>query len=462
MTSLRCWALGMSMRQKRRTAAVLAAIAATGLGNAAAAAATAAAQPVAWGTTRSAPAGTLGELFGVAAASSADVLAVGGFNPGQPPTALPTLPYAEHWTGSAWRVTSVPLGQVYPQGQTAQLNGVSEIAAGNGWAVGTVSDPSSFASQTLAYHWDGTAWTRSPTPDPAGAQLTNELNAVAARAASDVWAVGGDGNNPEASLVLHWNGSTWKQVSVPDIGRLDAVAVAPGDIWVAGADHVEQFNGTTWTKLPVPPVPPTDFPFITGLAHTSAGLWAVGRLEFGCGEGSTCTSSYAALWNGTTWTEAPAGSGNGLGGVVAAGSKVLAVSGPDVLRLSLAGATSQVTPAPGERTVVAIAADPAGNLWAVGSTIVGQQTQPAIINAPGIGQGGIIVTTGASGATVTWVGPVKGAGSADLSGHFAVGGLPAGGYSVVASLPGCQPGTATAKVTAGVATAVTADISCPP
>ena len=79
-----------------------------------------------------------------------------------------------------------------------------------------------------------------------------------------------------------------------------------------------------------------------------------------------------------------------------------------------------------------------------------------------IGQGGIIVTTGASGATVTWTGPVNGSGGTDPSGRFAVGGLPAGSYTVTASLPGCQPGIATAKVTAGFATAVNAPITCPP
>ena len=59
--------------------------------------------------------------------------------------------------------------------QAAQLNGVTDVAPGDGWAVGTVSDPSSLASQTLAYHWDGTAWTRSPTPDPAGPSQGNQL-----------------------------------------------------------------------------------------------------------------------------------------------------------------------------------------------------------------------------------------------------------------------------------------------
>lgn len=446
--------LGMKARRAGRAVAVLAAVCGAGLGTTWAAAA---AQPVAWGTTVSAPAGARGQPFGVAAASSSDVLAVGGFNPGQPPTALLTKPYAEHWNGSGWSATRVPLGTVYLSGQAAQLNGVTEVAPGDGWAVGTVSDPASLSSRTLAYHWDGTAWTRSPTPNPAGPALTNQLGAVAARSAADVWAVGGD-NYPAVSLVLHWNGTAWRRVSVPDIGSLDAVAVAPGRVWAAGGDNVDQFDGTTWTKLPAAS-PAME---ITGLADTAAGLWAVGYAEFTCGEGQVCTASAAALWNGTAWTQVPAGGGTGLSGVVAAGSQVLAASGAGVVALSPAGATAQVTPAINPLQLTAIAADPAGNPWAAGWTATATTVKPAIINAPGIGQGGITATTGAAGATVTWAGPVTGAGGTDQSGRFAVGGLPDGSYTVIASLPGCQPGVATATVTAGKATAVNAHITCPP
>jgi len=443
----------MKARRVERAVAVLAAVCGAGLGNTWAAAAP---QPVAWGTTVSAPAGARGQLLGVAAASSSDVLAVGGFNPGQPPTALLTKPYAERWNGTGWSATRVPLGTVYPSGQAAQLNGVTEVAPGDGWAVGTVSDPASFASKTLAYHWDGTAWTRRPTPNPAGPSQANELNAVAARSAADVWAAGGD-NYETVSLVLHWNGTAWRQVSVPDIGSLDAVTVAPGRVWVAGGDQVDQFDGTTWIKLPAP----QSGLIITGLADNAAGLWAVGYVEFTCGEGQVCTSSAAALWNGTTWTAVPAGGGTALSGVVAAGSQVLAAAGPRVVQLSLTGATAQITPAINPQ-LTAIAADPAGNPWAAGWTATSKKIQPAIINAPGIGQGGITVTTGAAGATVTWVGPVTGAGGTDEGGRFAVGGLPDGSYTVTASLPGCQPGVATAAVTAGKATAVSAPITCPP
>jgi hypothetical protein len=274
--------------------------------------------------------------------------------------------------------------------------------------------------------------------------------------------VGSDGY-PAVSLALHWNGRSWRQVALPSIGALDAVATAPGRVWVGGGDQVEQFDGAAWTRLPPLPVSGQDSALITGLAHTSAGLWAVGTLDYSCGEGGTCTSSYAALWNGTAWTMTPAGGGTGLSAVTVSRSQALATAfNGAVFALTRTGASAQVTPAQDGLQLTAIAADPAGNRWAVGAMAHHGTTGPAIINAPGIGQGGIIVTTGASGATVTWAGPVTGSGGTDVSGRFAVGGLPDGSYTVTASLAGCQPGTAPAEVTAGRATAVTAHITCPP
>ena len=441
---------------KRAWRATLVAGVVCSAGLAASAAAAASATP-AWGTTTSAPAGTLADLFGVAASSSSDVVAVGGYNPGEFPTALLTRPYAEHWNGSRWAATTVPLASVY-SGQAAQLNGVAEVAAGDGWAVGTVSDPSSLASKTLAYHWNGSTWQRVPAPNPAGPSQGNELAAVAARASNDVWAAGGDGGYPEASLVLHWNGSAWARVRVPSIGALDAVTVASASVWVAGGNKVERLNGSAWTSLPALP----GAVFIAGLAHTAAGLWVVGDESFSCGEGGSCTSSYAALWNGSTWATVPAGGGTQLSGVVAAGSAVLATGGTGVWQLSSTAATPQVIPTQNPLQLTAIGADPAGHPWAVGSAYVQGRTAPAIINAPGIGQGGILVDSGAANATVTWTGPASGTGTTAVDGTFATGGLPDGTYTVITGLSGCQPGVATATVTAGQVTPVTANVVCPP
>jgi hypothetical protein len=444
----------MRLKQAGRVATVAGVVCAAGLAGAGVAAAS---PTVAWGTTTSAPAGTRAQLFGVAAASASDVLAVGGYNPGESPTAVLTRPYAEHWNGSGWTATSVPLKLVYSS-QNAQLNGVTEIASNDGWAVGSVSDLSSLASQTLAFHWNGTAWLRFPTPNPAGSSQGNQLNAVAARASNDIWAAGGDGGYPEASLVEHWNGTAWTQVRLPSIGTLSAVTVSSANVWVAGGDAVERFNGTSWTALPAPPGTGVS---ITGLATTASGLWAVGNRSFTCGEGGVCTSSYAAVLNGSTWTVVPAGGGTGLAGVVAAGSTVLAAGGTGVWQLSTTGASAQVIPTQNPAQLTAIGADPAGNPWAVGWTDVQGTIAPGIINAPGIGQGGI-VTTGAANATVSWIGPVNGTGTTDFGGQFATGGLPDGSYTVIASLQGCQPGVASVTVTAGTATSVNAKVTCSP
>jgi hypothetical protein len=41
-----------------------------------------------------------------------------------------------------------------------------------------------------ALHWDGTAWTQVPFPDPAGG-IGGSLRGIKAISATDAWAVGG-------------------------------------------------------------------------------------------------------------------------------------------------------------------------------------------------------------------------------------------------------------------------------
>ena len=413
----------------------------------------AAAGQVAWGTTISAPAGTLAQLFGVAAVPG-QAWAVGGYNPGVSPTAVLTSPYAEHWDGTAWTATAVPLGQVYPSGsQGAQLLGAAAVTASDVWAVGDVDNLSSLASQTLAFHWNGATWSRAATPNPGGTSLGNHLKAVAARASTAVFAVGDSGGYPAKSLVLRFNGSAWSTLTVPDVGALTAVAVDAATVWVAGGNKVQRFNGTTWTRLPALP-PGSGTVQLAGLAKATTGLWAVGTDLIPYFEGYIY-APYAAVWNGSTWTRVSAAASAGFSAVTAAGSTVWATSATTVTRLTPTGSTPEVTPALAGQ-LSAVTADSTGKPWAVGVTGRG----PAIINAPGINQGGISVTTGASGATVTWIGPVTGSGSTTTSGSFAVGGLPVGAYTVVAALGGCTPGVATAVVTAGVVTPVSATIHC--
>ena len=60
-------------------------------------------------------------------------------------------------------------------------------------------------------HWDGTAWTVVPSPNP-NPQGNNCLVAVAGVSASDVWAVGHQLLGP---FTEHWNGKSWTIVNTP-------------------------------------------------------------------------------------------------------------------------------------------------------------------------------------------------------------------------------------------------------
>ena len=422
---------------------------------------TAGAAELAWGTTTSAPAGTRAELFGVAAAAADDVWAVGGFNPGQPPTAVLIRPYAEHWDGTAWAATTVPLGQVFAS-QLVKLQAAAAVGPGDAWAVGHVDDIGSLAARTLAYRWDGSQWLRVATPNPAPPDQGDRLFGVVARGPDEAWAVGGS-RYPAQSLVLRWDGAQWRVQATPDIGPLVAVTANDAKVWaVSGSRVMQTKDGSTWSVLPDPPLPePPGSLQLAGVAAKGKRLWVAGTVARPVGE-HVVFSPYAAYWQSPDWTlvyqlhtDATA-----LTGVAASADAVWASTFEGgALKLTTAGGVPQVTPAAPD-TLNGIAVDPAGHPWAVG-TLYGDTLQPALYNAPGIGQGGIRVTTGFGGAVVTWIGPVNGSGTADVGGQFSVGGLPVGSYQIIASGDeGCHPGVAEAPVKAGKVSAVSAVVDC--
>jgi hypothetical protein len=124
---------------------------------------------------------------------------------------------------------------------------------------------------TLAAHWDGTKWSIVPTPSPMdGNSPINNLTGVAAVSSTDVYASGYEGNvngaNFQKPYVLHWNGSAWSLVTVPNTGgegsRLNSITALSGhDVWAVGETgetdgsiltFAARFNGTTWAIQPTP------------------------------------------------------------------------------------------------------------------------------------------------------------------------------------------------------------------
>jgi len=154
-------------------------------------------------------------------------------------------PLILRWNGVAWQSVTAP----EPPGATnLQLNGIAAVSAGDAWAVGTYLD-ASFNRRTLILRWNGAVWSIVASPNPN--DFLNALNAVAASAADDVWAVGytSDGTGYK-TLALHWNGASWQTVDTPSPGDpnnelLAVVAAGPDDVWAFGYGGISADNGQT-------------------------------------------------------------------------------------------------------------------------------------------------------------------------------------------------------------------------
>jgi hypothetical protein len=182
------------------------------------------------------------------------------------------------------------------------LNGVSADSASDAWAVGSAG------TSALTLHWNGTSWTRVPSPSPSSRY--NALFGVSAVSGSDAWAVGAYVSNTTGhadTLILHWNGTSWSKVASPSPGHLrnylySVSAVSGNDAWAVGyyTKHgltytlILRWNGTSWTQVPSPG--PSGAPVLRGVSAVSGSdPWAAGELG---------AATLILHWNGTSWAQA--------------------------------------------------------------------------------------------------------------------------------------------------------------
>jgi hypothetical protein len=92
----------------------------------------------------------------------------------------------EQWNGAAWSVVRVPLPV---DSRDASLNSVSCGGPSDCTAVGNMLENSGQPPETLIEHWDGVQWSVVPSPNVAGAAVSN-LWAVSCAAGSNCTAVG--------------------------------------------------------------------------------------------------------------------------------------------------------------------------------------------------------------------------------------------------------------------------------
>jgi hypothetical protein len=213
-------------------------------------------------------------LYSVAATSARNAWAAGYGSTGTTPR-----PLILHWNGTAWK----PVPGRNPGGRSV-LTGVAAISEGDAWAVGYAGGLLSEKVSTLILHWNGRAWRRVPSPNPAGRSV---LIGVAATSAQNAWAVGRTGVHSRP-LILHWNGTAWRQIPGPrlsDGGWLNGVAAsATGNAWAVGrtgpittsssSTLILHWNGSSWKNVSSPkPAAGT----LYSVAASAKSAWAVGQ-----------------------------------------------------------------------------------------------------------------------------------------------------------------------------------------
>jgi hypothetical protein len=201
------------------------------------------------------------------------------------------------WRNGTWttRYTQASTGR-----HLTVFEAIAVDPAGQVWAVGWDRDYNAPGRpvSSLVVHFDGTGWTREPTPNPAD---RNTLMDVVAPAGGEVLAVGvaqdvsGGGITPR-SLMLRRQGGTWSSLAVPkgEAGSQDQLlsvgAVSADGVWAVGyynspssglyeplLVHWTRNAGTGSLSTSQPSPALTVSALASGVGASPAGnLWAVG------------------------------------------------------------------------------------------------------------------------------------------------------------------------------------------
>jgi hypothetical protein len=334
-----------------------------------------------WAVSTSVPGGY--QLTSVTATSGGDAWEVGS-------TGAPALTVAGHWNGTRWTIVPSP-------GTFSELFKVAASSARNAWAVGDDIDNDNGTRSVLIERWDGISWSVIPSPALTGF-ASGSVDSVATTSPTDAWVVGlletASGPSP---FIEHWDGSAWTVSPSPQFfGPLESVtATSATDAWAVGYSEnpdtpvIEHWDGRFWTTEPTnAPSGPGISGRLIGVTATSAtDAWAVGSMRHADGT----NGNFIEHWDGSSWEPVPSPdafpAGDVLTGVSAASAgSALAVGingegGNDqTIGERLDGSSWTVAPTPGLSAVfrMPVAATSASNAWAAGSTFSGGVDQATI------------------------------------------------------------------------------------
>jgi hypothetical protein len=158
----------------------------------------------------------------------------------------------EHFDGSSWSVITMPLAVVTPDFVNYRFNSIDALSPNNVWVAGE-SGPSASSgftgTATLVEHWDGSSWSIVTSPTPGTGPY---LSGISSRGGSDVWAVGQitpSGGGPVQALSLHWDGTAWSSVATPGVGATRVLAAVSSRAGAARVWAVGRTSGSSSQPL---------------------------------------------------------------------------------------------------------------------------------------------------------------------------------------------------------------------
>lgn len=223
----------------------------------------------------------------------------------------------ERWNGRSWSV--VDGGNVDNASTTEldQLYGITCTGVSNCWAVGIYSKGGASSTQPLWVHWDGTSWTAS-THAVGDGSAQYGLKSVSCVDADNCWAAGDTFDRSKLGVwIEQWNGTTWINDPVTDVGVLYGISCADAKhCWAVGDTGessglgippfktlIEAWNGTAWS-LQASPNQGDSNNMLRDVSCVSASMcWAAG-LYHAQNTGAPPSQNLLEEWNGTSWTVA--------------------------------------------------------------------------------------------------------------------------------------------------------------
>jgi hypothetical protein len=196
-------------------------------------------------------------------------------------------PVFRHWHAGKWLSPAMPawMNGSVPGGWVNEFETVGGSSPDDVWALGVFN----LVDETVnrAVHWNGQTWTKAVVPSQGTS--APELTSVLSFGSAGAWAFGCYCGASESPYIAQYSGGRWREVTpkgLPFGGIWTARAISPTNIWAVQSDENEgvsdalHYNGTTWSAVSIPETNGRFFAEGGLVASKTGGVWLSGSLDF--------------------------------------------------------------------------------------------------------------------------------------------------------------------------------------